>query len=835
MMFSESQSVLPLASLLPRLFGVDAGEVPDGSRMDFIFTNAPRSWGVFVLIAVIVLLVMFVIRLYRGESNACPPRIKKVLAGLRITVMLLLVLIFLGPAITFTRELKIEPHILLLRDASTSMNTADRYIDEDQARHVAKFTKESVAKVRESKPKRVDLLNQAVSPKLVRDLQKKGKLRVYDFAEDPVLVNDVAQDEDAEDGATGDDDVLPITSVPPVVAEGASTDIYHSLREGLADKSASSMIMITDGQHTAPGVLRDIARDAANKNVPIFVVGVGDPVPPLNVQVMDLFADAQVWLQDPFEIRAVISAQGVGDELVSVELLEYAVGETDAEPLVLETKEITLAQDDGNTRVSFIHEPGKAGRHAYAIRVQELENELSLEDNEAPAPVIVKVLDESARVLLVAGRASWEYRDLIKLLTREKFINVSSWLQTMDPSRLQAGNTPIARLPATKPALFEYDVILLLDPDPSKLDPEWVSLLKKFSREHAGGLLYMPSNRFAGRFLANPATADIKDVLPVRFGDVGSIEVSSLLSVYNQAWPLGVVRANIDSPVMKFYQDDEASFQQWKNLSGTYWSFPASESKPSARTLVQHTNPNLVQNDVARPLLITGQYGSGRTMYVGFNGTWRWRSVGRDAEFYNRFWVQAVRYLVKGRALEAEGRGFIEAEKDTYQIGQRISLTATLRDKNYNDLEVDEVAARAFVGEDMSEELLFKPVPGDIGRYQASTVASRTGLHRIEIMSENEEGEPVKIEKDFSVIPPNLETRAVWLNAPELNAIAELSGGKYFHIDELSELVQAVPNRIRTIENQSPPKPVWDTSRMLVLLVLLLGIEWAMRKRFKLL
>ena len=65
--------------------------------------------------------------------------------------------------------------------------------------------------------------------------------------------------------------------------------------------------------------------------------------------------------------------------------------------------------------------------------------------------------------------------------------------------------------------------------------------------------------------------------------------------------------------------------------------------------------------------------------------------------------------------------------------------------------------------------------------------------------------------------------------------MAQLSGGKYFHIDEVKDLVKAIPNRIRTIENQSPPKPVWDTSRMLILLVVLLGFEWALRKRFKLL
>ena len=45
----------------------------------------------------------------------------------------------------------------------------------------------------------------------------------------------------------------------------------------------------------------------------------------------------------------------------------------------------------------------------------------------------------------------------------------------------------------------------------------------------------------------------------------------------------------------------------------------------------------------------------------------------------------------------------------------------------------------------------------------------------------------------------------------------------------------AVPNRVRTIETQSPARPVWDNASLLMILVILLGLEWALRKRFKLL
>ena len=55
-----------------------------------------------------------------------------------------------------------------------------------------------------------------------------------------------------------------------------------------------------------------------------------------------------------------------------------------------------------------------------------------------------------------------------------------------------------------------------------------------------------------------------------------------------------------------------------------------------------------------RPLLVSGQYGGGRTIFFGFDGTWRWRPAGRNAEYFNRFWLQTVRFLVEGRAVLAD-------------------------------------------------------------------------------------------------------------------------------------------------------------------------------------
>ena len=106
--------------------------------------------------------------------------------------------------------------------------------------------------------------------------------------------------------------------------------------------------------------------------------------------------------------------------------------------------------------------------------------------------------------------------------------------------------------------------------------------------------------------------------------------------------------------------------------------------------LLEHSDPTLRSVEGSRPLLVAGRYGSGHTLYLGFNGTWRWRKAGRQAEFFDKFWIQAVRYLVEGRSLEGRRRGYVQTDRDRYEIGERITITARLQDAAFNPL----VAAR---------------------------------------------------------------------------------------------------------------------------------------------
>jgi hypothetical protein len=376
---------------------------------------------------------------------------------------------------------------------------------------------------------------------------------------------------------------------------------------------------------------------------------------------------------------------------------------------------------------------------------------------------------------------------------------------------------------------------MLFDPNPQEFDQAWIELLKQFVGEHSGGLLFMAGPKHSGRLLTGPRTSELAKVLPVSFGDVGALEVAALLSTNQRAWPLKVVPANVDHPTMRFYPERQETLQRWETLPGIFWSFPSKDAKPTAQVLLEHSDPTLRSVEGSRPLLVAGRYGSGHTLYLGFNGTWRWRRAGRQAEFFDKFWIQAVRYLVEGRSLEGRRRGYVQAERDRYEIGEKVTISARLQDATFSPLTEPKIDAAVQIGSDTPEMVRLLKVENQPGVYEASLTARKTGLHKVRISIPASESEGGVIETTYNVDLPSVETNQVWLNKPLLLDLATISGGKYFDVDQLDQLAAAVPDKSEVVEVRSKPDPLWDVRGMLIALVGLLGCEWFLRKRFKLL
>ena len=151
-----------MSDWLLRILGIDPGRIPSDAETELIWTHAPESWGVFVLVAALGLVLAGIIWAYRHELPSCPRPLRFSLATLRAIVMVVLFVVLLGPALSFTQKRVIEPVVVMLLDRSQSMGIEDQYRGDAAVERVAGVMNEPAARVRSVRQSRAAILNRLV-------------------------------------------------------------------------------------------------------------------------------------------------------------------------------------------------------------------------------------------------------------------------------------------------------------------------------------------------------------------------------------------------------------------------------------------------------------------------------------------------------------------------------------------------------------------------------------------------------------------------------------------------------------------------------------------------
>ena len=834
------------------------GERPDRSGTPALqWANLPESWGVFVLIAIIGLVCYGVFWLYKREIKTCPMPIKLLMAGIRLFVLLLLIALFLKPSLYFQKVDEVRPPIELLRDTSLSLARGDLYRNDEQVKMLSALTGMDAESIDGGSISRTELLNQAFEkhPEILEQMRLKGPVHVVDFADGSspyeLIPSLTEKDLEERDKPVEPDEDSPVVDkqvdakLPELVASGAATDIWQALKNVLdGTTTPSSIVLLSEGQHNGSGDPLEMAEKAKALDIPIYTIGVGDPNPPKNVAVKEVYVRNKAYPDEPFEIEAVVQTSRRNETnlpgRLKIDLLEQRRDSSGkfSQPTVVKSQDANVPEEGGRIRLNFEHVTNQPGKYIYTVRSETLPDETDTNDNELVSSQL-EVVDEKVKVLLISGLPNWDYQQVYKLLQRDQTIDLSCWLQSMDETRPQEGNTPITRLPRTIEELGQYNVILLLDPNPSEFDDGWIELLKDFCEYKAGGVMFMAGPQFSSEFLTKTSLKSFREILPVRFGDLEEIVINEALAsaTDDRAGKMLLVPFNMDHPVMSFRSEPEENLKIWNLMPGIYWSFPASRAKPTARVLMERGDQ--VSADGNQPLLVSGRFGAGSVLYLGFQGTWRWRPIGLQAQYFDRFWIQVVRFLVETRSLQGSRRGFIDREKTEYELGERITLVARLLDEQFKPSKKPTFDAKIKSDDGREQTIKLKLLPNQEGRYEGTFPASRVGAYEATVKI-GDESEKLIDPVTFRVVSPSAETGSYWLNEKLLRDIADRSGGQYFRLDSIRKLPEVLPNTVERFTFNSPPEPLWDASstlRWLIFLVpvVLLSIEWALRKWYKLL
>jgi len=774
-----------------------------------------QPWPQWALLAVVLGGSAFIIWLYRRETRA-PAGAKALLAGLRISLLLLTVFLLSEAALSVDRTGL--PYLAVLVDDSASGRIADQYADPAaQAEAVALASGAAPAGgVREGRE--ADRLSVAKGlllkddAALLRALQKQHRLRLYLVSNATRLLAEVDRPEDVAAAAEK------LRAVEPVGAQTRLGDGVRQVLTELRGSPPSALILLSDGQTTEGEPLGKAVELAARKGVPLFSVGVGSAEPARDLELTDLLVDDVVFADDAVRFQAKLSARGFAGDKVTLRLRERPPGSPDDAPgVVIKSIEVDAPPDGKPARVEIVHAPKETGEREFVLEVDPRPRELQVDNNRIER--VVSVRKEKLKVLVVEGEPRYEFRYLKNYLEREETIDLSVVLLSSDPEYSEQDRSAIPVFPASKEELFAFDVVLFGDVDPAYLSQSQMQNLSEFAAEKGGGVLFVAGELFSP--LAYRGTP-LEALLPI---DLADARDPAALGTPVAPFHPELTLEGRNSPIFRFGADEAESARIWQELPDSYWYFEAPRRKPGALVLAEHASAT--GSDGRLPLIVYQFAGAGRTMFHAFDDTWRWRFRAGD-RYFGRFWVQTIRFLARSR-LAGRRQAEVQTDRRAYERGQPIQVRVRFPNPGLapaGDAASVQVEGRG--GPSRTVELRRSPNARNV--FEGVVAQAPEGEYTVRLLPPPVLDGPIPT-AGFRVEAPAGEFERVQMNEPELRRASAAASGAYFPAVAASGLLDGLPKPSKVPLDTDPPIPLWNSWPLLALFLTLLTSEWILRKR----
>ena len=778
------------------------------------FVSAPPLW-VIVLILVPALAI-FVGFIYRREGQSATSRAKLLLGLLRFGVVAILLLVLFQPVSESKVFAVNRSTVGVLIDESLSMDRAEEY-DQDLAEDLAAAAGIAASEV--SATARAELVRKTMKRDgvdLMAELGERVDPHLYGFATSLRPI-----------GAA--DETLSGADEPARGATAIGDALLGSLSE-LRHKTLSALVVVTDGQSNQGKDPFEIAAAAHADGVVVHTVAVGNPAEPRNVAVLAVDAPDAAMVEETVPVEISLSSRGFESEPGEITVTDKASGEH------LARHDFSLSARGGQQTETLYFKPNREGEYLLEVKFVPKPGEQFTDDNVRTLPL--RVQPEVIKVLYVEGRPRWQYRYLKDVLLRAPNVKAQCLLTSAASDFIQEsseGLPALTRFPPTRKDLFQYDVIILGDVAPDEIDANYQSRsstadllgeIKEFV-ELGGGFIMVAGQLHSPRDYRD---TQIADILPVEVGDPDEERASAhdkgAFRPHLPDWelPHRIVTLETDLPKnKKLFEDPEVG------LPGMWWYQPVRRAKQGAEVILVHpTNRNRFGEHV---LMAATRVPAGRTLFVGFDETWRWRMPYAD-RYTERFWRAAIRDVAIAKLRSSDKRFDLRTDKERYNLGEPIELAVTVYDEDFRRSREETQLVHAQKVDRAPEEFVAHRT--DEGIYTRTVRADVPGTYRFWLEDPAQGGKRLS-QRAVEVHVPMLEFVNPSLDRPRLESIAHATDGRCVGLHELPELLRGLSGESRRVPIRTERKDLWDRASVLLAVVALLTIEWIFRKKYNLL
>ena len=626
--------------------------------------------------------------------------------------------------------------------------------------------------------------------KLLAALGQKFQVRLYRFGKEAERIQKTSQ----------------LTAAAP------ASRIGDSLEQVLAESATlplGAVVLLSDGADNSGGIDLDTISQIRRRRIPVNTIGFGREKAEKDIEIMDAVLPGHA-LPDS-RLSALVTFRQFGYAGQKAMLSIRDAGK------VLASREVKLKGEGAPQSEALLFNAGLAGPKTLEVLIEPLPGEENRDNNSIHR--LVDVETRRPRILYMEGEPRWEFKFIRRAAEDDRSLQLASLLRTTqnkiyrqgfsDPHELEEG------FPGKPEELFAFEGLIIGSVEATYFTQTQQDLIREFANRRGGGILFL-GGRYAlseGGYLHSP----LAELLPVRL-------LENKGTFHRDFSDQKLTAQGRDSLICRLLEDPERNATRWNSMPQLANYNEVGEAKPGAVTLMDV----VPGGHRPMPLLVTENYGRGRTAVFATSGSWRWRMwQDHNDTTHATFWQQLLRYLVSdspGRVAGSTPRAVLSDET-------KVTLRAEVRDKAFESVPNAVVEAHIVGPDGAATSIEMTPQPLEEGVYTTEWNAEKAGSYVAEIVAgrdKEELGRDVVVFRREDGVAENFRTAQ---NRELLEKLAEQTGGRYYTAANAARLPEEISYSEAGITTRET-KDLWDMPVVFLLALLLRGSEWVLRRRW---
>jgi hypothetical protein len=565
--------------------------------------------------------------------------------------------------------------------------------------------------------------------------------------------------------------------------------------------NVAGAIIFTDGQADDKSI--EAYLGLSRKDFQVVLVGVGARGQQRDIAIKSVRAPSRVTIDTAYQVHVVVTARGLKDEPVTVELLK--------DNCVIDSKQLDPGKFTPGKSGQLMSRPehyeavaeftvaaDTLGNHTLSARAKAVGKETNVANNQRST--VVQVIEEHRlKVLFYSQAVNFDIGKIRQALARDDKIELDLGLDVirrLGLSEQAAQMCGYVRLPDSREGFHRYDIVVLGPCDLGHLTRLQIDGLYSFVVDRGGGLILLP-----GRENYGPAAWSgdkIVSLLPA------IIDTDKPL---NQTHNAGQIELTFEAAESKIINLSDLTDEQEPITA--YYSIV--NTKPAATTLAAISDA---------PVICVHRVGRGRVCLLNAAQLFLLYREDLEGGILYRLMSGLTSYL--GQVTNAEAGVKLFAERASDQA-DKVKFSAYICDKSFAPVSGANVLVT------IKDQVLSMD---QVGR----------GYYAAELEGIEDENVVARAQAEINgtflgetTVAVNLpavanEMSNTELDEPFLQALAQKLNGKYLYADDLTKAAAQMFEARMQMGAVTRMTSIWPTWPLLLLSCLLLSVSWYLRR-----